>query len=210
MKKSNTNVCKTLLVLLVFSSCFGASKLQKSRNENIVASRDQLAENFVQYNNGEIKKFNSLKVDGSVKVFSYKKMPVLVGDNQEKIEIDSIVSYQTKDYYAKKILNHRWMHYWPSAESTLLGFGQRVIKGKISVYFEQHQENADNTYNGRGSQRTEVYTYYMQKGDNGAVIEFTKKSLREIVKDNSIAFEKSQKKKFQFEDFIDVIKTYNN
>src|SRR6478752_6920506 len=111
MKKSNTNVCKTLLVLLVFSSCFGASKLQESRNENIVASRDQLAENFVQYNNGQIKKFNSLKVDASVKVFSMKKMPALVGDNNEKIEIDSIVCYQTKDYYAKKILNYRWMHY---------------------------------------------------------------------------------------------------
>ena len=107
-------------------------------------------------------------------------------------------------------MDYRWIHGWPSSTSTLLGFGQRIIKGKISVYFEQHQENVSYIDAGRGSQRTEVYTYYMQKGDNGACIEFTKKSLREIVKDNSIAFEKAQKNKIKFEDFIDVIKTYNN
>ena len=199
------------IISLLFISC--SFKQFKSRREDAVNARENLSECFVEFRDGTIKKYTTLEFKISMRAFqSPKKNPqYLLADGKEKIEPVDVVKYQTKNYYA---ILARELNTFPKLTKTteaLLGFAIRMEKGKINLYYMGYTENglfAEKDRNNEGKS-VQFYGYYLQKNNGGSFVSYTDKLLREYVKDNPAVYAKASKKIFKTQDFINLVKMYN-
>ena len=128
---------------------------------------------FVQMNDGSIKQYGSLKL-----VTGVLKTPHLLADDKVIINSKDIMAYQSNRHYAvaAKILTSAKKGY--VAVETLPGFAVKVISGKLNVYSRKY-------YNGANT----VDEYFLQSGNDGYIIAYTKDVLKSILKEDAKALE---------------------
>ena len=128
---------------------------------------------FVQMNDGSIKQYGSLKL-----VTGVLKTPHLLADDKVIINSKDIMAYQSNRHYAvaAKILTSTKKGY--VAVETLPGFAVKVISGKLNVYSRKY-------YNGANT----VDEYFLQSGNDGYIIAYTKDVLKGMLKEDAKALE---------------------
>ena len=128
---------------------------------------------FVQMNDGSIKQYGSLKL-----VTGVLKTPHLLADDKVIINSKDIMAYQSNRHYAvaAKILTSAKKGY--VAVETLPGFAVKVISGKLNVYSRKY-------YNGANT----VDEYFLQSGNDGYIIAYTKDVLKGMLKEDAKALE---------------------
>jgi len=121
-----------------------------------------------------------VKTDGSRQYYSTLKLvtgvlitPHLLADNKVVIEAKDVMAYQDNKRFAvsHKLLSTKRTSY--VAVETLPGFAVRVTNGKLSVYSRKF-------YNGNNS----VTEYFLQTGDEGEIISYSKEMMKDLLKDN--------------------------
>lgn len=164
----------TLLCINVLLHSCAISKnsitLQKSEVKN---ATDGPVSCFVKLNDGTIKQFTTLKL-----VTGVLTTPHLLGDDKVVINSKDIIAYQNNKHYAvsSKILTST-----KSANvsvETLPGFAVKVLSGKLNVYSRKY-------YNGANT----VEEYFLQSGDDGYIIAYSKTVLRNMLKEDEKASE---------------------
>lgn len=127
---------------------------------------------FVQMNDGSVKNFTSLKL-----ITGVFKTPHLLADGSTIIMAEDIKAYQSKEHYA--ISQKGFTATKPSyvAVDALPGFAVRVAKGKLNVYSLKY-------YNGHNT----TEKFYLQSGDDGQIVAYTPEVMKELVRDNTEAF----------------------
>ena len=121
-----------------------------------------------------------VKTDGSRQYYSTLKLvtgvlktPHLLADNKVIIEAKDVLAYQDNKRFAvsQKLLITSKTSY--VATETLPGFAVRIANGKLSIYSRKF-------YNG-GNTATE---YFVQTGDDGEIISYSKAVMNDLLKDN--------------------------
>ena len=158
-------------MLLFLNSCVSSKNSIEPSKIDTDASRDQNA-CFVQLKDGSIKNYSSLKL-----VTGVFKTPHLIADGNVTITTADIKAYQSKEYYA--VSQKQFTNTKPSyvAVEALPGFAVRVAKGKLNVYSLKY-------YNGHNA----TEKFYLQSGDNGQIVAYTPAVMKELVKDNTDAY----------------------
>lgn len=150
-----------------------------------------------------------IKTDGSKQYYSTLKLvtgvlvtPHLLGDNNIVIDAKDILAYQDNKRYAvsRKLLITQKTSL--VAAETLPGFAVRVAKGKLNVYSRKF-------YNGNNS----VTEYFLQNGDEGEIVAFTKSRMNEMLKDNPKAadfYNSKAKSSPRSKKLMAAVNIYNN
>lgn len=169
MKKSLT------LVAAIGCFTFGLFSCKTSRNslasdklETEITS-GTVTSNFVQYLDGSIQSFQSLKLITGVLV-----TPHLLADGKKLIYAKDIKAYQDNQHYAisqQLMKTKRKSHV---AKETLPGFAVRVISGKLNVYKRT-------IYNGERA----VEQFFLQQGAEGAIVAYTDEVMKDILRANT-------------------------
>ena len=152
---------------------------------------------FVQMNDGSIKQYASLKL-----VTGVLKTPHLLADNKVIINSKDIMAYQSNRHYAvaAKILTSTKKG--NVAVETLPGFAVKVISGKLNVYSRKY-------YNGANT----VDEYFLQSGNDGYIIAYTKDVLKGMLKEDAKALEYFNSKSKvlpKSKKLIATVEMYNN
>lgn len=128
---------------------------------------------YVQFNDGTVKQFSSLKL-----VTGVLKTPHLLADNKTVIYAKDIMAYQDSRFYAvsSKILTSNKKS--QVAVDALPGFAIRIVSGKLNVYSRKY-------YNGGHS----VEEFFLQHGNDGFIIAYSKDVLISILKEDNKALE---------------------
>lgn len=211
----------TTVLIIILCGCGSANYFpeRKTLKEKKIEARDTKNENFIQLNDGKIISYTDL---------TYKiSNGYLYGDGKKlDYRFDSIRMFQTNKFCAvryqtsEKLPNSTY-----NVRNNLL---ERIIKGKINAFVgSDYQNNLYNSASTSGvfinessSQKATrsggyVRVYYLQKGDNGEIIRFSKQGLRSMVADNKTLKDKDyfneiiKKSKFELKNIIDVLDEYN-
>ncbi len=126
---------------------------------------------FVQYTDGTIKQFNTLKL--VTKLF---KAPHLVADDSVIIYASQLKAYQNQDGYAVSQKEFGSDKKTYVAKETLPGFAVRVVKGYLNVFSIKY-------YNGQNI----TEKLFVQQGEGTALSLCTPELLEELIKDNNDA-----------------------
>lgn len=173
MQKSVPNLALVCLTILLLSSC--------STGKNAVLQQNADAEN-VKANNPSC---YVIKADGTTQQFSTLKLvtgvlktPHLLADDKVVMYAKDVKAYHDGKYFAvsDKALTTVKTSY--VAVNALPGFAQRIASGKLNVYCRKF-------YNGNNS----VDEYFLQNGNDGAIVAYSAAAMKEILKDNSKALE---------------------
>ena len=102
----------------------------------------------------------------------------MLGDNKEVIDGKDIIAYQNHKHYAvsSQILTSTKKSV--VAAQTLPGFAVKVVSGKLNVYCRKY-------YNGTNT----TDEYFLQHGDDGYIVSYTKDVLKSIIKEDNKALE---------------------
>jgi len=160
-----------LCLLVLLNSCTSSKNSIDQHKSDSAAIKEDVA-CFVQMKDGSIKNFTSLKL-----VTGVFKIPHLVGDGGIIINAEEIKAYQNKAHYAisqKEFTSAKSSYV---AVEALPGFAIRVAKGKLNVYSLKY-------YNGHNT----TEKFYLQSGEEGKIVAYTPELMKELVRDNSEAF----------------------
>ncbi len=157
---------KTLYLLVVlfslitfFNSCSVNKELSAQRELDIKNSREEGSGCFVEFTDGTIKKYNTLKL-----MRGLMKTPHLMADGKIKIEAREIKAYQNADHYAISQLLYSPKKPSYVAIETLPGFAVRIARGNVNMYVRKFY----NTQNA-------VDEFFVQSPD-GQISEFVNNS----------------------------------
>ena len=127
----------------------------------------------MQLNDGTITQFTTLKL-----VTGVLSTPHLLGDGKVVINAKDIIAYQNEKHYAvtSKILTSKKSA--AVAVETLPGFAVKVLSGKVNVYCRKY-------YNGANT----ADEYFLQNGNDGHIIAFSKDVLKSMLKEDTKALE---------------------
>ncbi len=124
-----------------------------------------------------------VKTDGSRQTYSTLKLvtgvlitPHLLADNKIVIEAKDVLAYQDNKRFAvsqKLLLTTKTTYI---ASEILPGFAMKIASGRLNVYSRKF-------YNG-GNAATE---YFVQTGDDGDILPYSRTVMAELLKDNSKA-----------------------
>src|SRR5882724_7732516 len=170
--KTNLPYFKGIICLLVLLNSCTSSKNSIDQHKTEIESAREDASCFVQLKDGTLKNYTSLKL-----VTGVFKTPHLLADGNVIITAEEIKAYQSKEHYA--ISQKAFTTTKPSyvAVEALPGFAVRVTKGKINVYSLKY-------YNGHNT----TEKFYLQSGDEGKIVAYTPAVMKEMVRDNSEAY----------------------
>ncbi|MBS1741689.1 MAG: hypothetical protein JST81_01530 [Bacteroidetes bacterium] len=180
MKKTLQAFSLALCITAVGISCRSERETITIRKTDIEKSKEQSSACFIQLKDGTIKNYTSLKL-----VTGVLTTPYLLADGKQKIFAKQIKAYQNKDHYAISQENFVSGRKSYVAKETLPGFAIRVAKGRINVYAKKY-------YNGVGT----VDEYFVQKGDDGKILAYTKDNMNAIAKDDDEAVAYMESKGF--------------
>ena len=173
MKKFIPAIAVLLSTTILANSC-AVSKNSIDQQKNEVRNDNEVSAGcFVQLNDGSIKQFTTLKL-----VTGLLTTPHLLGDGKVVINAKEIMAYQNAKHYAvsAKILTSK-----KSANvsvETLPGFAVKVLSGKLNVYCRKY-------YNGANTSDE----YFLQNGNDGYIIAYSKEALKTMLKEDAKAFE---------------------
>jgi hypothetical protein len=156
----NLDMGKILLgaFILLFSGCVILADLPK------LAERPELS--LVEGKGDFIEFFDGKIIEGSIKESGNKGLTI--GD--KRYHVKDIKSYQYKNEYRTTVKNR---------------FITRVVKGRINVYRKSVSYPGDMFGSTPSSRAGSSATfYYLQKGEDGKILDFEIKTLAEMVKDN--------------------------
>jgi len=165
-----TVLCCTVILLISCSVSKNSIDIQKSDEANVAKTELNC---FVQYNDGSIKEFSTLKL-----VTGVLTTPYLLADKKVIINTKDIMAYQNDKHYAvaAKILTSTKDS--KVAVETLPGFAVKVVSGKLNVYTRKY-------YNGANT----VDEYFLQHGNDGYIVAYSKEVLKSMLKEDSKALE---------------------
>jgi hypothetical protein len=173
MKKSFYLLAVLFAFLTIFNSCTVNKQLSAQRELDIKNSREEGSGCFVEFTDGTIKKYNTLKLMRGV-----MKTPHLLADGKIKIEAREIKAYQNADHYAISQLLYSPKKPSYVAIETLPGFAVRIARGNVNMYVRKFY----NTQNA-------VDEFFVQSPD-GQITEYLNTSLIPDVDVQSILREK--------------------
>lgn len=153
------------------SSCKSSQESVAQRKSDIKESMEPTQNCFVQMKDGSIKNYKSLRI-----VTGMLKAPYLLADENIKIETKNITAYQTKEHFAISQDMFKSGRKSYVATEALPGFAIRIAKGKINVFTKKY-------FNGTVT----VDEYFLQKGNDGAIVACTAENMNEMVKDDDEA-----------------------
>lgn len=185
-----------LAVATLVSSCAVSKNGLTDQKPATKQNTPQSGECIVEFKNGQVKKYSTLKL-----VTGMLQVPHLVADGKENIVAADIRSYTTSEVYAVS-----QTEFYPKAKSyvakeVLPGFAKRVVKGSVNLY-------AMSMYNGHN-----VYEkFFIQSGDEGAIVPCTPEVLGSHVQDNSeiTNYLNRKNKKVTSKEIVDLVTTYNS
>lgn len=126
---------------------------------------------FVQYTDGTVKKFASLKL--VTKIF---KTPHLLADDSVVIYASQLKAYQNENGYAVSQMEFGGGKKTFVAKDVLPGFAVRVAKGYLTVFSIKY-------YNGQNI----TEKLFLQQAEGTAILPCTPEQLEVLIKDNSDA-----------------------
>jgi hypothetical protein len=162
-------LCSTILL----SSCTVSKNSITLNNADVKNTNDLSAPCFVQLNDGTIKQFTNLKL-----VTGVLTTPHLLADEKEIINGKDIMAYQNHKHYAVSAKNLTSTKKGMIAAETLPGFAVKVLAGKLNVYCRRY-------YNGGNT----VEEYFLQNGNDGYIVSYTKAVLKNMIKEDTKALE---------------------
>jgi hypothetical protein len=180
MKKNLLKLAAFLSIALLFASCATSNLAREDRKTGIESSKETAASCFVQFNDGSIKNYNSLKLVTGVLV-----TPHLLADGKTKIAPDDIKAYQNKDHYAISQRQCSCGRKSNIAVEALPGFAVRIAKGKLNIYTKKF-------YNGTRA----VDEFYLQQGNDGQIIAYSPTLMSSLLKNNPEALDFFKSKKY--------------
>lgn len=186
-----------LCLCLLLNACSSSKNSIEHYRAETQSNTKEDAACFVQMKDGSLKNYTSLKL-----VTGVFKTPHLLADDKTVIMAEEIKAYQNKDHYA--IAQTAFKTGKPSyvAVDALPGFAVRVAKGKLNVYSLKY-------YNGHNT----TEKFYLQAGDEGQIVAYTPALMKEMVRDNSEAFNffTDKKKASAFpKNLLVAVDIYNN
>jgi hypothetical protein len=128
---------------------------------------------FVQFNDGTVKQFSSLKLVTGVLV-----TPHLLADNKTVLNSKDIMAYQDSRVYAVSSRIITSTKNSKVAVDALPGFAVKVISGKLNVYSRKY-------YNGGNT----VEEFFLQQGNDGFIVAYSKDVLKTMLKEDPKALE---------------------
>jgi hypothetical protein len=181
MKKHLLTAALLFSALFILNSCATSSITREQRKTDIEKSREPETNCFVQFNDGTVKNYKTLKL-----VTGMFKAPYLLADGKTKIHSKEIKAYQNKDHYAISQATFGEGRTSHVATETLPGFAIRTVKGKLNVYCKKY-------YNGQVA----VDEYYLQVGNTGEIVAFSSNAFNELIKSIPEAYGLFNNKKFK-------------
>ena len=197
MKKANVYVAAACSIMCLLSACSVGKNAIHSQKPDIVNSDEGTASNYVQLNDGSIKQYKSLKL-----VTGVLTTPHLLADNNVVINPKDIMAYQDNGLYAvasKVLTSKKDSHV---AVETLPGFAVQVLSGKVNVYTRKY-------FNGANA----VDEYFLQNGNDGYIIAYSKEALKAMLKDDAKAleyFNSKSKMSPKSKKILVAVEMYNN
>ncbi len=169
MKKSTTLIAAycCMVTLTLFSCNTSKNSIANDKQESEIMVEHTSA-SFVQYLDGSIQNFQSLKLITGILV-----TPHLLGDGNKVIYAKDILAYQDNKQYAvsQKLFKSKRKSF--VAKETLPGFAIKVISGKINVYKRT-------IFN--GERATEQF--FLQNGTGGEICAYSPELMNELLKSN--------------------------
>lgn len=169
MKKLMGAMPALLGIACLLNSCVtgkNAVTVSKPSTEN--SGTENTSGAYVELKDGTIRKFSKLQL-----VTGMFTAPHLLADGKEKFFASQVRSYLDGNSYAvsqEQIAAARKTYV---AVEALPGFAVRVVKGKINVYRKKF-------YNGQYT----VDEFYLQQGDDAAIVAYTPELFNELIRDN--------------------------
>ena len=173
MKTSISALAVLFSCTILLNSCAVSKNSISLQNTEVKNLTEASPGCFVQLNDGTITQFTTLKL-----VTGVLSTPHLLGDGKVVINAKDIIAYQNEKHYAvtSKILTSKKSA--AVAVETLPGFAVKVLSGKLNVYCRKY-------YNGANT----ADEYFLQDGNDGHIIAFSKEVLKNMLKEDAKALE---------------------
>jgi hypothetical protein len=135
MKRTVPVIAIFISTAILLFSCANNKELAAERRTALQDSRLDHYDCFVQYTDGSIKNFSSLRL-----VTGVYKTPHLLADGKIKIYPGEITAYQNKDHFAISSTGFLdGTHKSNLAVETLPGFAVRIAAGHLNVYVKKYK-----------------------------------------------------------------------
>jgi hypothetical protein len=174
MKKAIPVIALLCISVFLLNSC-GTNKNSYGvcRMVPVEAKVETGGDCYVLLNDGTVQHYSTLKLVTGVLV-----TPHLLADNRIVINAKDIKAYQNNRHYAVSATTLKTVKSSYVAVETLPGFAIRIVQGKLNVYQRKF-------YNGSNT----VDEYFLQTGNDGEIIAFSSKVMKELLKDNPKALD---------------------
>ncbi|MEO6540178.1 MAG: hypothetical protein ABIN74_04265 [Ferruginibacter sp.] len=173
MKKAIPAIALLCITVIFLNSCGAGKNSFETCRMVPVNAKVEPADCFVQLNDGTVQHYSSLKLVTGVLI-----TPHLLADNRIVINAKEIKAYQNNRHYAVSSNSLKSVKTSSVAVETLPGFAVRLVQGKLNVYCRKY-------YNGSNS----VDEYFLQTGNDGEIIAYSTKIMKELLKDNPKALD---------------------
>jgi hypothetical protein len=197
MKKIIPSITALCSIVILLNSCAVGKNAVDTEKTKAVSKNESPASCFVQMNDGSIKQYASLKL-----VTGVLKTPHLLADNKVVINSKDIMAYQNNTHYAVSAKIVTSTKKGSVAVETLPGFAVKVISGKLNVYSRKY-------YNGANT----VDEYFLQSGNDGYIIAYSKDVLISMLKEDTKAleyFNSKSKPSSKSKKLLVAVEMYNN
>lgn len=181
MKKKLYPIATLISFVVLLNSCASSKEYQAQRKTDIENAKEAVSGCFVEFNDGTIKNYSTLKL-----VKGVLKTPHLLADSQAKIDTKDIKAYQNKDHYAisQSVYIPKRRSY--VAVESLPGFAVRIAKGRLNVYVRK-------SYNTHKA----VDEFFLQPGDDGQILEYSYTLMNDVIKNSPEALVFFNSKKYK-------------
>lgn len=196
MTRTLPNAAMLLCIVAFFSSCSLTSSIAEETPANNKRAKRN-ASCFVQYNDGSVKNYNSLKL-----VTGLFTSPYLLADGKIKIAAGDICSYDNGNTVAISEKLFESKHNGRVAKEALPGFAICIVSGKVNVYSRKF-------YNGSKA----VDELFVQEGIDGKILPCSKAAMAVMMKDYPAALQllnAKHKKTPEWKQLVEVATLYNS
>ncbi len=188
-----------IFVLTCAATALFASYHSNAGNSIIQKPLEEIPEHtgcFVEFVNGEIKKFSSIKLITGVFV-----SPYLLADGSIKIQPAQVKAYKDNRFYAVAQREFYTQGKGHISTHVLPGFAIREIKGNLNLYSLQFYNLG-----------TVHKKFFIQNGADGKIVPYSEELLAEYFKDNEevLAHINKHRKKINNKELISLVENYNS
>lgn len=160
-------------IIITLNSCSVGKNSITTQKTAVEPPNENSASCFIQFKDGTVKQFKTLKL-----VTGVLTTPHLLADGKEIIKGKEIMAYQHNRHYAVSSQILTSTKTTAVAAETLPGFAVKVVSGKLNVYCRKY-------YNGTNT----ADEYFLQHGNDGYIVSYTKAVLKSMIKDDNKALE---------------------